>query len=250
MLELVVIVVFALLGVITQRIVGFGIASFLVPVLLIYFNAPISVTVTLFVATTSCLVLLYNDRKSSQLHWPIISRLFIAAIPGLLLGSYIVTRIDRAVLQIIIGILIIVSTIVQEYAFPKPTTPLRVSRGINISGFMAGLLNACAAQAPAPLVLWMRSHIATPNQIRHNLAATFIFMNITSITVIHLLKPSSLDSKGIMIFGLLVPVIVVGNFFGKILANKINPAQYRKIVLVTIIVAGTVSIALGVANLR
>ncbi len=250
MLEIILIASFALLGIVVQRIVGFGLSSFLLPVLLAYLNSPVSVTVALFMGTSICVILLLTDRKSSALSWPIISRLFIASVPGLLLGSYIVTHIDKAVLEIIVGLLIIAGVLVQEFVFPKATAPLQVSRGIYVSGFLAGILNAAAAQAPPPLVLWMRTHKVTPNQIRHNLAAIFIIMNTCSITVIHFLKPASFDSKGLMIFVFLLPIVVLGNYLGKVATIKINTKQYERILFIAVIIAGVASIFLGLTTLR
>jgi len=245
--EVLVIGLLALTGVIFQTVVGFGLASFLTPFLLLYFSPPISVTVTLVAGTVLCLALLIGERRDNELVWPVILRLFIAAVPGLLIGSYIVTKIDKSTLQIVVGILIIVGVIVQEYIFPKPTRRFGVSKGINVSGFIAGIFNASAAQAAPPMILWMRSHKSTPNQIRHNLSAAFILMNICSITVIHFLKHGSLSSKGLQVCIFLLPVVILGNLIGKYLAKRIDAKRHRSIVFVAVVIAGLVSIFLGVS---
>lgn len=250
MLETIVIVFATLAGVVTQTVIGFGIAFFLVPALLVYFSPPVTVTVMLLVGSALCLMVLWNERRINELSWPIVRRLFIAAIPGILLGAYIVTHINKAWLQIIIGILIVASVIVQAYVFPKPTKPLKISRGITISGFAAGLLNASAAQAAPPMLLWLRSHITTPNQIRHNLAAAMLLMNILSIITIHFLKPASLGTEGLLIFVYLLPIILVGNILGKLLLRRINTKQFHQIIFIAIIVAGVFSVIVGLRNLR
>ncbi len=249
MLETIIIASFALAGAITQRIVGFGITSILAPILLIYYSPPIAVTVSLLAATSTNIVLLIERRHFLQLSRPIILRLFVWAVPGLLLGSYIVTQIDKAWLQILMGALIILGIAIQQYFLPKPHRKLGVSRGIGPAGFAAGLLNGTAALAPPPLVMYMRSHIIKPDQMRQMLAASFILMNLASILTIHYFQPSSLTDDGLKIFVLLVPIIIVGNLVGRVTAAKINPKQYQMIVFAAIIVAGLGSIALGLANL-
>jgi len=250
MTEAAVIALLALAGIIFQTVVGFGVSSFITPVLLVYFNPPIAVTVTLLMATVLCLVVLYSERSHLELSWAIVFRLFIAAVPGLLIGSYIVTRIDKAVLQIIVGLLIILGAVVQEYIFPKPTKQLGVSKGINASGFISGILNASAAQAAPPLVLWMRAHKSRPNQLRHNLAAAFILMNVASIITIHFLKHGSLSAKGFEVFLMLLPLIILGNISGRYLGSKINIKQYHAIVFWAVVIAGVVSALLGLFDLR
>jgi uncharacterized protein len=250
MIEALVIAAFALIGVITQTVVGFGIAFFLPPVLLAYFSPPVTITIMLGVGTAASMLVLYRERRTNELVWPVILRLFAASVPGLLIGAYIITRIDKAWLQIIIGILIIIGVLIQEYAFPKPTKPLGVSRGMALSGFIGGVMNATAALAAPPLIVWMRTHVTTPNQIRHNLAALFILINGASIIAIHVIKPQSLDSKGLMIFALLLPVIVVGNQIGKVVASRVNLKYYHKIIFVAIVAAGIASIAFGISGLR
>lgn len=249
MFEISIIAIVAMIGMITQRILGFSLGMFLTPILLVFFNPPVSITVSLFAGTFACAILLYNSRHSFELAWGIIFRLFIVAIPGLLLGSYIVTRIDKAWLQIIIGVLIIVSIVIQEYFFPKPTRSLGISRGVSLTGFTAGFLNGTAAMAAPPLVMYMRSHVASPNQIRQNLAVAFILMNTVSMVAIHLFKPDSLTSSGITVFLLLVPIAIVGNVVGQLIATKINTKQYHKMVFVAVIAAGIASIVFGAAGL-
>src|SRR5438105_198284 len=121
MLEAVIISLFALLGVITQRVVGFGVAPFLSPIALIFFIPPVAIVTTIFVGTLSCAIILFQARHHSVVIHMVVARLFLAAVPGLLLGSYIVTHIDKAILQILLGFIVIVAVLIQEYALPRPT---------------------------------------------------------------------------------------------------------------------------------
>jgi uncharacterized protein len=249
MTEALIIGIASLIGLITQRVLGFGSAPFIVPVLLIYFNPPVAVTAMLLIGTLAFLILLYNSRNQIQISRPIINRMLITGLPGLIIGSYLVTRIDRAPLQIIIGILIIIGALLQEFYFPRPSRKLTATKGVGITGFIGGFLNAVAAMAGPAIVLFLRSHVATPEQIRQNLAVICIFMNMCSVVAIHFFKPTSLASSGIKMFILLLPVILLGNVIGRFVAARINPAQYRNFAFFGIVIAGTASIALGVINL-
>lgn len=248
MIETAVVVLATALGVVSQRVVGFGIAAFLSPVALIFFKPSNAVAVTLLVGTLSCMIVLFDHRHQWAVLWPVVFRLLIAAIPGLLLGAYIVTRIDKGFLQIALGMVVIAGVFIQERAFPKPTQALGITRGISLGGFFAGFLNAAAANGAPAMIIWMRSHTSTPTQIRQNFAALFVFMNLCSLTAIHSLQPQSFNSRTITTFLLLVPIIIVANELGARLTKRVSPQQYEKLVVTLIIVTGLVSIGLGVAR--
>lgn len=238
----------AFAGTLSQRAVGFGVPLFLVPVLLVYFSAPIALVSFLLIATTSNILVLYAHHDKREIIWPIVWRLFIAAVPGLIIGGYVATHADKTLLQIIVGLAVIVAITIQEFAFLKSTMPLRVSRGISLSGFIAGLLNSSVGVSAPALVLWLRTHRCTPNQIRHNLAVIFMLMNVVSFGAIYVSKPSSLSLKPLYIFGALLPVAVLGNFVGQFVARRISRQQFERIMLAVVIMTGAMSIVLGITH--
>jgi uncharacterized membrane protein YfcA len=237
------------IGVLSQRLVGFGVPSFLVPVLLIYFSPPITILIFLLAATTSNFLTIFAHRDKREIVWSVVFRLFIAAVPGLLLGAFVVTHINKSLAQIAVGIFVIVGLSIQEFAFPKPTLPLQISRGINLSGFVAGFLNTSVGVSASALILWFRTHICTPNQVRHNLGVIFVLMNIVSFASIYVTKPQTITAKPFIVYAWLLPVILIGNFIGHLLAKRINPKQFQKTVFVAVVVAGSLSIILGAISL-
>jgi uncharacterized membrane protein YfcA len=249
MTEFIVIGLFTFAGMMTQTIVGFGGAFFMTPIMLAYFSGPIAVTVTLLTCTLIGLMVLFNERRSTEILWPVVLRVFIPAIPGLILGAYIVTKINKGALQVAVGLLIILSVTIQEYVFPKPSRQFGVTKGISLSGFASGVLNGSAAIGGPPLVLWARSHIHTPNQIRHNFSAILVLMNLVGAIIIQVLKPGGFTSKSLTVLALLVPVVVVGYICGRLLITRINVKHYHKIVFVSVILAGLVSVGFGLAAL-
>jgi uncharacterized protein len=232
-------------GVLSQRVIGFGVPSFLVPVLLIYFKPPIAIVTFLLVATTSNLLVTFAHRDKREIIWPVVFRLFAAALPGLVIGAFVVTHINKAFAQILVGALVIISLSIQEFVFPKPRITLRVSRGINLSGFVAGFLNSSVGVSAMALILWFRTHICTPNQVRHNLAIIFMLMNVMSFLSIYLTRPSSLTIRPFVLFVELLPVALIGNLTGHLIAKHINVRQFEGGVFAAVIATGLLSIILG-----
>ena len=251
MLEALFIGTAAFAGLLSQRIVGFGVPSFLVPVLLIYFSPPVAILIFLLVGTSSNLMNIFAHRDKREIMWPIIIRLFVAALPGSLLGAFVVTHVaNKSLMQILIGLLVIASLSIQEFVFPKPNIPLRVSKGISMSGFLAGFLNSSFGVSASALILWFRTHICRPNQIRHNLAVIFTLMNLVSFTLIYLNKPEALNAQPFVVFAWLVPVILIGHFLGRLLVKRINAKQFEKVVFVAVITTGLLSIVIGITGLK
>ncbi len=246
MTELFLVALFTLLGVIAQTIVGFGVAAFLLPILFILFDPATAITIILFIANILCLLVLFNERKTSKLVWSVVIRLFVSSLPGIVLGAYIVTHGDKGALLVAIGVLIAVSLMIQEYLFPTPKRLFKVSPSIHASGFVAGLLTSAATTAPAPLVMWMRAHNATPNQTRHNLAAIFLFMNCASIPAIYLFQRSSLRLEGLIVAGWMIPVVIIGYTLGRVLSKRVNAKLYHKLVLAAVMLSAIVCVALGI----
>lgn len=240
----------ALVGALAQRTVGFGVPLVLVPALLIYFSGPTVVVIALLVATASNLLVIFAHRDKREIVWPVILRLFFFALPGLVVGAFIVTHIDKALMQIVVGAIVIAGVCVQEFVFPKPVSKLQVSQGINLTGFIAGILNSSIGVSGPALIVWFRTHACTTNQLRHNLATIFTFMNVISLTFICLSNPETLYTKPLLVSVALLPLVMAGNFIGRLIAKKINRVQFERIMFSMIVATGIMSIALGIINLR
>jgi len=166
----------------------------------------------------------------------------------LLLGAYIVTRIEKAWLQIFLGSLIIAAVLIQEYVLPEKKRPLAITWSVSAVGFLVGLLNATAANGIAPLIVWLRAHIVTPEQIRQNTAALFVFVNTFSLSSIYFLRRSTFSGKTPLLLASLIPVVMLGNYFGNRLIDKVSRKVYEKLVVRTVILIGLISISLGIAS--
>jgi uncharacterized membrane protein YfcA len=248
MLEALFIAAATFAGVLSQRLVGFGVPSFLVPILLVYFQPPVAIIIFLLVATASNLLTTFAHKDKREIIWPVVIRLFVAAIPGLIVGAIVVTHINKSLAQIIVGTLVIAGLCIQEFVFPRPVTPLQISRGITLSGLIAGFLNSSVGVSAAALVLWFRTHVCTPNQLRHNLAVIFMLMNVVSFGSIYLTKPSTFNAKPFIIFIDLLPVVLLANFTGHFIAQRIHAKQFGRVVFVAVVMTGLLSIVLGAAS--
>lgn len=249
MVETLVIGLAAFIGLFTQRVLGFGTGAFLVPAMLLYTTAPTAVVTAWLTGAIITLSVLFSARHNWAVPFPVLWRLLAAAVPGLLIGLFLLITIDKAWLQIIIGLSVIFGIYVQDHVFGKPRRRLAVSRGIGLSGFAAGLLGALAAMAPPALLLYLRTHKVTPDQVRQLMSAVFLLMNLVVIPGLILLKPETIGSEALPIFLKLIPVIALAIWLGGIAAKNLNTKIYHRLVSVTIYVTAIVTIGLGVNGL-
>lgn len=111
MLEVAIITVFCLLGVITQRVVGFGIAPFLSPVALIFFAPPVAMWLrthtstpdqirqniaAMFIVVNTCSLTTIYLLKPATYNYQLATN-FAVLVPAVLLGNVIGYRLIRHV---------------------------------------------------------------------------------------------------------------------------------------------------------
>ena len=97
-----------------------------------------------------------------------------------------------------------------------------------------------------PLALWLRSRNISKHQLRDTLAVCFLGMNFAGVSVIWLSGLNNLNSKGLLIAALLIPLALVGHMAGVRLLRRIDARRYQAVVLLAIIASGLFSIAAGI----
>lgn len=249
MVEATLIIIAAFLGAMTQRAIGFGIALFLPPILLLYYTPVSAIFITLICGTITSLLLLYRFRKKLLINTQVIIKLTLFALPGILIGSVILKFIDKSVLQILIGLLIFVAVYVQERYLPKPNRDLKVTKGVGLAGFIAGIFNATAGLAAPAILVWMRTCNVSPDQIRQNLSAIFILLNSVSLLIISVTHVSVFCTNTGQLIAIVLPTLILGYGLGAYFANKMNVKTYEKAAVLLILIAATVSITSGLKSL-
>jgi uncharacterized membrane protein YfcA len=248
-MEFVVIALVTFFGTILQTVAGFGAGFFVPPALLLYFSPASAVIVSLLIGNIICLMILFAEQRKREFSWEIVIKILLSTLPGLVTGALIVSHIRKQTLQIVLGILILLAVLVQEYVFPKPTKKLEFDRRGVVSGLSAGVLSSTSALAAPPLLIWLRSFIITPAQLRDTLTASFLFINNAGIAIIYFFKPVSLTGKGLAVFAVCVPFVVAGHQLGRRLLGRIDPKSHHSIVFGLIVFAGLLTLALGLGLL-
>lgn len=247
MLEMILLLIaVTLVGVIVQTIAGFGFVFFLTPALLLFFDPPVAITTTLIVASSISLMMLFRERRQREPAGLAALTLIASAIPGMLIGVWLLTTVEKHTLQVIVGLVIIAAALLQQFLSLNSTKPIAVRPSTLLSGFAAGVLNTSTSMGGPPLALWLRSRNISKHQLRDTLAVCFLGMNFAGVSVIWLSGLNNLNSKGLLIAALLIPLALVGHMAGVRLLRRIDARRYQAVVLLAIIASGLFSIAAGI----
>ena len=97
----------SLLGSTAQTTIGFGIALFLSPVMFLLLEPVEAVLATLTAATAVSVLMLLGERDRLALDRGVSAGLLLPMVPGVLLGTGLLAIVDKAYLQIAVGLVVL-----------------------------------------------------------------------------------------------------------------------------------------------
>ena len=232
MITYLLVAVIVFFAVLTQTVTGFGIAlvsmSLLVQLLGIHVAAPLVAMVAAVLEFT----LLVRHRDA--INWRAVWRLSLASVIGIPLGIIALRYVSDKIVLTVLGLVVVAYAV---YALITPR--LRKIENPNWAfgfGFVAGLLSGAYNTGGPPAVLYGNSQGWSPSEFKSNLQGLFLLNDVVVITG-HALS-RHITSDVWINFGVALPAIALGLISGFALERLINPAVFRKIVLLLLIVAG------------
>lgn len=220
------------LAVFTQSLTGFGsalVAMALLPALIgIRTATPLVALVGLTIEVA--LLLRYHAAFRLKSVW----RLIVASLVGIPLGLLVLRRGDEHLALAILGCVLVGYAL---YAlFEKPLPRLKSNAWAYSTGFAAGMLGGAYNTSGPPVVIYGDAQRWPPAEFKSNLQGFFFVTNIFVIAG-HALS-GNLTYRVWIGYLWVLPAIALGILLGMWLASRINPAVFRKLVLVLLIVMG------------
>lgn len=234
-------------GTTLQRISGAGVGLVVAPIFAVLVGPTTGVFTTNCVTCVSatCVLLAVHRR----IEWRRAARLLAWAVPGCLLGGFLVSCLHPGVLNLIIGgiVLVAIVTTVSFRTLPEVGGP----RALGTTGVVAGLFNTTAGVAAPALVIFARLSRWEHARFAATLQPVFLGLALMSLTV-----KSCLGIGGEVLAHLppwvavAMPVLVLtGLLIGTRLARWVAGERAQRVALALAALGGAAAVARGLMML-
>lgn len=220
------------LAVFSQSLSGFGVAlvsmSMLPSLLGIQAATPLVALVAITLETT--LLIRYHTSLSLKAVRPLI----MATVVGIPIGVLVLRKIDEEIALTVLGIVI---TSYALYALLNLRLPhLRHPLWAYLAGLLSGLLSGGYNTGGPPVIIYGNARRWQPSEFKSNLQGLFVVNDILVVTS-HALSGNFTPEIWRIYFAAL-PVIALGILLGVSLDRYLNPAIFRKLVLILLVILG------------
>lgn len=220
------------LAIFTQTVSGFGLAlvsmSLLVPLLGVQVATPLVALVA--VAAEAILVIRYRAALNLKVVW----QLVLAAFAGIPLGVIALQRVDEQVVLTVLGAVLVFYA---AYALLNLRLPeLHHPAWAYGLGFIAGILGGAYNVSGPPVIVYGNCRRWLPAEFKGNLQGFFLAVSLFAVLG-HFLAGNVIPE----VWRYFLPALVglaLGILLGSLVDRRINPALFRRLVLVLLMVLG------------
>ncbi|MFC2054825.1 sulfite exporter TauE/SafE family protein [Chloroflexota bacterium] len=228
----VIVFVVIFLAVFVQSMAGFGLALVSMALLPGIVGIQVAAPLVALVGIPLEFLLLLKYRSALNIYavWPLI----IASLFGIPLGIFVLKRVDEEIVLTILGIVITCYALYSllEIKLPQMKHPAWAFG----SGFFAGLLGGAYNTAGPPVIVYGNCRGWLPAEFKSNLQSFFL-VGTLFVVAAHALS-GNLTEVVLVDFLWTVPAIGLGIVAGTWLDRYLNPALFRKVVLVLLVLMG------------
>jgi hypothetical protein len=219
-------------AVLTQSISGFGVALVAMAFLPGLLGIQMAVPLVALVALTLEAVLLVRYRLSLNVRavWPMILASFI----GIPIGVWGLQGLDEDLILTVLGIVIAGYALYALFQFRLPD--LRHPLWACGAGFLAGVLGGAYNTSGPPVIVYGDCRRWKPVEFKANLQGFFLLSDL--FVVLNHALSDNLSAAVWVNYLWCLPAIAAGIILGLQLDRRVNPAAFRKVVLVLLVLLG------------
>ncbi len=252
-LEIVVVAAVAV-GMSVQSALGFGFALFVAPAAFAAFEPVEAVALVLVLAIAINVLVLFGERRQVRVAGRRVTTIVLAATPGMALGAWIVTELDRDWLQLLVGAVVLAGAALQWHegrsqrlpASPRDRQHDPVELG---GGFAAGVLTTSVSVNGPVLVLVMTRLGMRGEQLRDSLAAALLALSLPATAIVIAVAGEAALLPDAVVLAACVPAVIVGHRLGVLVFRRLDDDAHRRAALLAAALAGLFSLAAGAVAL-
>jgi uncharacterized membrane protein YfcA len=222
----------ATIGGIISGLTGFGFGLVVVPILLMLFPPPTVVVLSKGLGVSSGLPILWADWRIARAR--IIATLIFPALIGLLVGIWILTTSNPAVIKFAAGLTVIVFAMIVLRGFVIPGIRSRIAPVV--VGFTSGALGTSTGMPGPPAVLYLTDKNLEPRVFRSSITMYFFVIDIIGVALV--VRTGIVEDQVLGIALILLPFALLGRRVGQRFLPRVDRAQFRQITLTLLVVTG------------
>jgi uncharacterized membrane protein YfcA len=219
-------------AVFTQSLAGFG--SGLVSMAFLPTVLGVRTAVPLVSMVTGSLEFFLLIRYRTAFNLRAIWRLVLTSIFAIPLGVWALRQVSEQLLLIVLGLVMSGYALYALLNFRLPR--LEHPAWAYLAGFLSGLLSGAYSVGGPPAIIYGACRGWKPEEFKSNLQGLFLINDI--LAIISQAVAGNLTPRVLTGYLAALPVLALGILAGTSLDRRLNPLQFRKIVLLLLVVMG------------
>jgi uncharacterized membrane protein YfcA len=238
-----------LVGMSVQAAIGFGFAFFVAPAAFAAFSPERAVMLVLLLAIAINCLVLFGERRRTEVAVRQTAIVVGAAIPGMIAGAWIVTEVDHAALQVLVGLIVLAGAVVQSIGAradaPSPGAALGTDPPLTEigGGLVAGVLTtSVSVNGPALVLIFSRLRLRGA-RLRDSLAGALLGLSLPATVIVVLFAGGEGALPEGWVLVACVPAVLIGHRFGASVFRRLDDGSHHRAALGAAAIAGLLSIA-------
>ncbi len=223
-----------------QSFTGFGAGIFIVGFLSLFYN-PKEVIVSSAIANLVGTLLILIQNRKGKVNFPLLASLILSSIPGIYIGSYLLSIIDKEFLKFVIGTFIIALGL-YDYMHQKGKLGFRLGKNLGpLAGFLGGLSAGLVGLGGPPPAVYLNQNTDSMQSFKLMLNVYFTSNILFRLLFYHKENILYLNKEIILQCMLGVPL---GVLLGGLLSKRITNVNFKSLVALSVLVLGFLVIIL------
>jgi uncharacterized membrane protein YfcA len=229
--------IIVIVAAVSQSVSGFGFALIMVPVLSLAWDVKSTVVLSTILSTLNLIPLSYRTRLDVNFSrlWPMLGGSFT----GIPLGIVFFARIASDTLQIVVGVVVIIATLL-VYLSPNFRMPSPDRVAPIVAGLVAGVLRGATSMGGPPATLYLISTERAPAVFRATM--TWFLLPQGVVTVIGLIIAGQISTEVLAVSVVSLPAMFIGLTLGAFALPHVNPRLFRAITFSLLIFTAALAI--------
>lgn len=215
-----------------QGFAGFAFSLVLIPLLGFFFEFHEIVVLNLIFSFILNFSVFLKIRKHAKLRE--VAVLIIFALFFTVIGAKFITTVNDSTLKIILGVLLIISSMLNVFQIKLNIKDYK--KYYPIVGSITGILNGMSGISGPPLILYFSN--VKMDKLTYKATFNTIFLSLNVIAIATYASMGSIDRSVLKIAGTYGIVVIIGAYVGMWFSNKVSEKLFKKVVILIILIMG------------